>query len=107
MTTNLTAARLRDVAEAIETSGVRFAHVCVGGAHVDIDDVAFEAMFAGCVLAGKRRPHADYIEVIGEKYGISWKSQLWRPSNKHSQGTERVAIGNAAQSVPTLAIDGE
>ena len=105
--TNLTATSLRDVADAIDTSGIRFTHVCISGAHVDIDDVAFEAMFAGCVLAGKRRHSGDYIEVIGEKYGISWKSHLWRPRTSHTQGTERVAIGNVTQPEPTFAIDGE
>jgi hypothetical protein len=107
---NVTSELLRQVADVIETSGVRFSHVCIGGVHVRIDDIAFEQMFQGCVLTGKRRSNSNYVETIGEKYGIMWASQLWRPSPKKAEAiaTERIVIANATvQPEPVFAIDGE
>jgi hypothetical protein len=106
---NVTSELLRQVAEVIETNGVRFSHVCIGGVHVRIDDVAFEQMFQGCVLTGKRRSNSNYVETIGEKYGIMWASQLWRPVRSAAKaGNERIVIApTVPQPEPTFAIDGE
>ncbi len=100
MSFDLTAERIRQVADALEESGVRFHHVCICMKSVTINDAAFEQMFAGCVLSGKRGTGRDLVEVTGEKLGITWQATLWRPlSRAASESQERVIIPAATGHV--------